>query len=216
MLLKNSASLQSHLELECGHFLVRKATTTEDFDWVLRLRYQGFKKYLSTKTAAIDRYDSLDNTCSLLAVDRDGTALGTIRIHNGKTGNIELNEYIHMESLLSVDELPYAQATRLSVPKHAKQNVIKVFLFKAYFNYCEKNTIETMVACAPVKLGKIYKDLVFENAGDPGRFNHPLVRGRPHETYKMRIKMASKLWKFHNHPYYSFVFETDHSHLISF
>lgn len=189
--------------LDTSQFKVGVVRTPEDRKKALQVRARGYNMYgnLDPEEAVAKR-----NETTFLAVDQDDDPVGTLRVLDRRNGKIELDNFLDVDALLDEDEKPCAEATRFAIPKHPKGMIIKILLWKAYFNYCRTQGIRTMlVSCRPL-LARNYLFLLFEDIGPQGYYKHKHLKNKEHRTYKRDITNLRELWWQVRHPLYDFMF----------
>ncbi len=192
---------------------IKQAIFDYEKEKVFDVRWAGYKKYFSSRDEMIDEIDFCDNTILLIAEDSQGNPLGTMRILNQSLSNIELEQFVDINNILLPSELPCAEATRFSIPKHPNSFQIKLLLFKTFYYYCLKNNIITMLISVREELSKDYKFMLFQNVGEGGAYIHPALGNVYHETYKFNVPHAEKLWHKCSHPFYNFIVEMNHPNI---
>ena len=192
---------------------IRRAQTCEDLEKVFEVRWQGYKKYFSCKNDCIDNLDFSPQTILLLAEDEHHNPVGTLRIIDRRYGNIELDKFIDVDSLLPEDEKSCIEATRFSIPKHPDSKLIKHLLWKSALLYCQINRINIMIKSVRPCAARAYRALLFENVGPAGIYNHTLLGNLEHHTYKLNISKKRNVMKQYNRSLYDFFFVEDHRNI---
>lgn len=183
--------------LDTSQFSVRVVRTPEDREKALQVRARGYNMYGDLDPEEVV---AKPNETTFLAVDQNDAPVGTLRVLDRRNGKIELDNFLDVDELLDEDEKPCAEATRFAIPKHPKGMIIKILLWKAYFNYCRTQGIRTMlVSCRPL-LARNYLFLLFEDIGPQGYYKHKHLKNKEHRTYKMNVANMPILWRRHNHP----------------
>lgn len=193
------------------NLFIRPAATEEDRQKVFDVRWAGYKKYFRHRDEAIDQYDFASNVTLLLATDDHDNALGTMRILNRTGGDIELDAYLDVESLLSEDEKPCAEATRFSVPWHPNSKTIKWLLWKAAYLYCRVNQIRTMMIWVRPAARRDYCNLLlFQDVEVAGVFHHPVMNQREHHLLKLDVQNAPMMYQSQSPEFYDFLVTQQH------
>lgn len=190
---------------------VHTAKTINDVKRVFKIRWQGYKKYFSRKDQNVDKFDFSPNVTFFLAEDQYHRAVGTLRILDRRYGAIELDEFIDVDSFLSEPERSCIEATRFSIPKHPDAKLIKYLLWKALFLHCQKNNVHTILYSGRPSAVRSYRCLSFENVGPAGTYNHALLGGLEHHTYKCNIAKGKDALKINYPQLYAFLFTEEHS-----
>lgn len=192
---------------------VRRAQTCKELEKVFGVRWQGYKKYYSCKDDNLDNFDFSTQAILLLAEDENHNPVGTLRILDRRYGNIELDKFIDVDSLLSEEEKSCIEATRFSIPKHPDSKLIKHLLWKGALLYCQINRINTVIKSVRPCAARAYRALLFENVGPAGIYNHTLLGNLEHHTYKLNISKKRNVMKKYNCSLYDFFFVEDHRNI---
>ncbi|MFM2035682.1 MAG: hypothetical protein RL459_947, partial [Pseudomonadota bacterium] len=117
--------------------------------------------------------------------------------------SLALPQWLHDSSL--------AEATRLAVANDATSRVVKTALFKAFFLYCQQQSIEWMVITARAPIDRQYERLMFEDVyPDLGYVPMAHVNNLPHRVLSFEVGTARARWLAAQHPLFNFVFSTSH------
>lgn len=192
---------------------VHRAQTCEDLEKVFEVRWQGHKKYYSSKDENTDKFDFSPQAILLLAEDEHHNPVGTLRILDRRYGSIELDKFIDVDSLLNEDEKACIEVTRFSIPKHPDSKSIKLLLWKSALLYCQINRINIMIKSVRPSAAHAYRALLFENVGPAGIYNHTLLGNLEHHTYKLNIFKKRNVMKHYNRSLYDFFFVEDHRNI---
>jgi len=158
----------------------------------------------------VDSKDFNPNATLLLAEDEQNNPVGSIRILDRRSGRIELDQFIEVNSLLSRDEMPCVEATRFSIPKHPNAGAIRFLLYKAFFLYCKNNQINTMLISVRRITSHNYRYFYFKHLGPAGIYHHPLMGNLEYHTYKCNIAETCKFLKLLNYQLYHFFCVKEH------
>ena len=197
--------------LDTSDIRVRVARTPEDQRKVNQLRAKGYGMYHASRNAKNTEDPIKPNETTFLAVDKEDNPVGTIRILDRTHGKIELDNFLDVDSLIDKRESPCAEATRFTVPKHPKGVIIKILLWQAYFQYCQRKGIRTMLISSRPIIARNYTYLLFEDIGPKGIYKHRHLKNKEHHTYKMNVEKMPVLWRQANHPLSKFMFIGNHS-----
>lgn len=200
--------------LDLNQVFVRKANTEEDVEKVFNVRWAGYKKYFNKKEEVIDEFDFVSNVTLLLATDAQEQVLGTMRILDGRCGEIQLNRYFAIDAILTEEDMPCAQANRFSIPNHPLSRPIKFALWKGFFRYCTRQNIQTMLISVRASAAREYQRLLlFEDVGPTGMYCHKEFGNLAHYTYKLNLKQASEKHKLQNRELYEFFWLAEHPNI---
>ena len=191
-------------------FLIRKVQTKNDFKKVFDVRWKTYKRFFNKEDDLIDLNDFTPNVTLLLAEDEQNNPVGTIRILDRRSGRIELDQFIEINSLLSRSDMPCAEATRFSIPKHPKSAAIRFLLYKAFLLYCQNKGINTMLISVRRITSRNYRFFYFKHLGPAGIYNHPLMGNLEYHTYKCNISETCKFLKVINFQLYQFFCVKEH------
>lgn len=192
--------------------IVRRALSQEDKEKVYDLRWKGYQKYkgFQRKEDIIDEFDNSDNVTLLLALTENNNPLGTIRILDQSQGKIELQSYLDLNSILTPNEQPVGEATRFSIPYSQNSKLVKLYLWKGYFLYCQLHSLKTMLIWIRKGASRDYRRLLFDNCNINGVFQHNGFNNLEHHTYKLDVKSSELKYKLNQHPYHDFFFVENH------
>lgn len=189
------------------------AKTIEDLDRVFDVRWEGYKKYFESRHEVIDEFDFYPQAILFLAEDVHGQAIGTLRLLDRRFGPIELDKFVEVDSILSYREKACVEATRFSIPNHPDSKMIKLLLWKATLQYCQLNSINTIIQSVRPAAARAYRSLLFDNVGPSGIYNHSLLGNLEHQTYKLNISEKREIMKRNNYPLYKFFFIENHTNI---
>ena len=204
-LIQNITSIFPRSSIE-EHIFIRKAKSVEDFEKVFAVRWEGYKKYYHNSDENIDQFDFSHHTTLLLAEDKNSNPVGTIRILDRRYGKIELDEFIDVDSLLSMNPKSCIEPTRFSIPSHPESKLIKLLLWKAVLLYCQMNEINIVIQSVRPPAARAYRALLFEHLGPSGIYNHRQLGNLEHHTYKLDIAEKRHLLKRTNPSLYDFFY----------
>lgn len=198
-----------------NYITVFAAESQEDRRSAYQLRMMGYRKYFTHDEMAIEPFDSQKNCTLLLALSGNGIPLGTMRIMDRRHGGLEIDKYLDLDAILGGNSHSVAEATRLSVPSSPSSRLVKLLLWKAFFEYCETHHVERMVVWAKRSASKDYRRLLFESLGASGIFNHPLLGGLSHESFVTDLRDVRERFLAAGHPLHDFMFVEKHQILVT-
>jgi hypothetical protein len=196
-----------------GNIFTRRAQTSADIEKVMEARWAGYRKYFPSRSEALDRYDHAPNTVLLLATDNQDRPIGTMRLLDGRCGEMEIEQFVNVRELLPKHQLPCAEATRFSVPWQEHSRLIKLALWKAFYSYCICHSINSMVIWIRHGATKDYEHLRFQPIGRNGVFSHPTLGNNEHQTQVLDLTVAAQLYKETNHRFHEFFCVTQHPNI---
>lgn len=194
-------------------FTVKIVQNQTDLWKAVHIRHAAYARHvpLFAKTLAMpERQDTENGVVVLLAESKlDGSALGTMRIQTNQFCPLSLEQSIELPARLA--RRPLAEATRLGVTDDRVGRLVKTVLFKAFFLYCRRNLIESMVVSGRFPIDRQYERLLFSEVY-PGMGFIPMehVGNLPHRIMSFDIGTADARWHAAQHPLYKFIFETLH------
>lgn len=192
--------------LETNEFRVKAVRSPADLERALRVRMEGYKMYFGSNHTPADDEEVKPNETTYLAVDKLDNPIGTIRVLDRSKGEIELDHFLDVDTLLKTEENPCAEATRFAISKHPRAIVVKLLLWRAYLDYCRLNQIRTALISSRKILARNYEFLLFKDIGEKGVYKHNQLKNKEHHTYKMDIPDMPNLWRRAKHPLYKFMF----------
>ena len=160
------------------------AESREDFEKVLRLRYQVYCAELgllpkNQSGLERDMYD--DHAINLLAEDENKGAMGTIRlVHNSPIGfpmdsDFPLTDYMKTHGILRALEIGRF-VIHNDVPRDSRSTVA-FGLFKCLYDYCCETGIYDIFAVTRASYLKKYRIAGVNVIGEPFRYSKPLSGG---------------------------------------
>lgn len=161
----------------------------------------------------VDGYDLASNMTLLLAEDERRHPCGTLRILDRRFGDIELDEFLDVNSLLPENERLCIEASRFSIPPHPNAKLIKLLLWKALLLYCLGNGITTIVISIRPQSARLYRCLFFDDLGSSGIYCHSLLGNLEHHSYKHNIAEKRPVLKAKSPFLYNFLYEEYHPNI---
>lgn len=194
-------------------FTVRLVQNGIDLRKAVQIRHAAYQRHVPVFAQSLtmpEPHDAEDGVVVLLAESKvDGAPLGTMRIHTNCFKPLSLEQSITLPPWLSARSL--AEATRLGVTEDRIGRLVKSVLFKAFFLYCQRNSIEWMVVCGRNPLDRMYERLLFDEV-HPGMGFVPLAHAGnlPHRIMQLEVAAVEPRWGAAKHPLYGFFFHTAH------
>lgn len=177
------------------------------------IRHAAYARHVPAVAALLEkaeRYDSDEGSVVLLAESKmDGSPLGTMRIQTNRYNKLALEHSVELPDWLQGSSM--AEATRLGVSEGRVGRIVKIVLFKAYFEYCLAAGIEWMVIAARSPLDRQYEALLFKDVFPEGGFMPMRHAGNiPHRVLAFEVGSAEQRWAAANHPLLNFMRRTHH------
>lgn len=194
-------------------FRVRLATTDEQMEKVVRVRYESYARHVpefAEKLRQPEDNDFAPGTYILLAESKlDGTPVGTMRIQTNKYLPLPMEHSVVLPDWLQGRSL--LEATRLGISEGPVGRVVKAALLKACFTYCKRTMVDWMVITARKPLDRQYGALMFDDVFTSGEFiPMPHVGNIPHRIMAINVPTAESRWEAGRHPLYGFMCQTAH------
>ena len=182
--------------------IVRRAVSAADWELVARLRKDGFTRVPGVDAHGpwVDELDQSPASFSLLGFALDGTPLATMRVQDGRHGPLELARFIDIDTVLRPDEQPAAQFGRLSVLRSPENTHVMFGIFKAAWQWCFREAMQTIIIASPAWSKSIYEFMHFDSAGEAGQFRHHYAGGARHETMMLPIPALEARWRSRDMP----------------
>ena len=194
-------------------FTVKIVRSDTELEKAVHIRHSAYDRHMPQLAALLENAEAMDyqpGSIVLLAESQlDGTPIGTMRIQTNRHNQLALEKSVDLPQWL--DGTTQAEATRLGVINQRVGRLVKIALFKAYFQYCQLDEIDWMVIAARSPLDRTYVNLLFTDVIPSGEFIPMRHAGNiPHRVLAFNISRAESLWRENNHPLYNFVFKTHH------
>jgi hypothetical protein len=190
------------------------ANTTQDFHDACTVRaiaYGHHDPEMGPKFGDVEQLDVAEGTVVLLCRDQaTGECLGTARIQVSGFGPLTLESSLTLPDWLS--GRLRAQISRLAVVPGAN-NVVKLLLMKASYQYCLATQVRWMVIGArSAALIRNYRSLGFKDVFEPGSW-HALASGGglPHQILALDVAGARDAWQETKNRLLGFMTEIDHA-----
>lgn len=197
--------------------VVRRARTEEDWTTVERLRRDGFSRVRGVRRDGqwLDDLDRSPCTHSLIGYTLEGEPIVTLRVQDGRMGPLELSQFVRIDRVLKPSEEPAAQFGRLSVVRSPERVHVMFGVFKAAWKWCFDQGLATIVIASPSWAQPIYDFMHFEGSGPEGQFAHRFARGAIHQTSKLPVQQAERIWRSHGQPLSDQFFGMEHPNIES-
>ena len=194
-------------------FTVRIVRNEIDLWKAVQVRHAAYARHVPALARSLmtpEPPDLQPGVVVLLAESKvDGSPLGTMRIQTNLHRQLPLEQSVELPSWM--DGKRMAEATRLGVTEARIGRVVKTVLFKAFYQYCERNRIEWMVVAGRAPIDRQYERLMFDEVF-PGMGYVPLLHAAnmPHRVMSFNVDTAETRWRAAQHPLFNFVFRTMH------
>lgn len=194
-------------------FTVRLIRNECDLAKAVAIRHQAYARHVPSFAEALrsaESYDSESGVVVLLAASKvDGEPLGTMRIQTNRFRPLSVEQSLPLPPDLA--RRPLAEATRLGVTEQKVGRLVKTVLFKAFYQYCLKNSIEAMVVTGRSPIDRQYERLMFEEVYPTmGFVALAHVGNLPHRVMSLNVRTAEARWRAANHPLLNFIVGTHH------
>lgn len=194
-------------------FSVKIARSESELHKAVQIRHAAYARHVPALAQTLQAPEPGDRdagTVVLLAQARlDGTPLGTMRIQTNRHRPLAIEKSVALPAWLRRTHL--AEATRLGVCASSIGRVVKVMMFKAFYQYCRRTGIDWMVIGARSPLDRQYESLLFQDVF-PGRGFVPLAHAGniPHRVLAFEMATADARWRQAKHPLYDLMCRTHH------
>jgi hypothetical protein len=194
-------------------FTIRVARSERQIRQAVQIRHAAYARHVPALAERLRAPEPLDRDAGaavLLAEAKlDGAPLGTMRIETNEARPLAIEQSVALPAWLRRRRL--AEATRLGIGTGGIGRVVKVLLFKAFYQYCLQTGIEWMVIGARSPLDRQYESLLFRDVF-PGRGFVPLAHAAniPHRILAFDLQTAQARWQQAQHPLYGLFCNTEH------
>ncbi len=197
-------------------FTVRAVRSGADLQKAVKIRHSAYDRHIPLVAAQLvcaEDADFADGAVVFLAESRlDGEALGTIRIQTNRYNPLPLEQSVALPPRFLNQTL--AEATRLGVVNNRTGRLVKVALFKAFYEYCRLTGVDHMVIAARSPLDRQYTDHMFEDVFPGGGFIPMRHAGNiPHRVLSLSVTNAAQIWTDAQHPMCDFFLHTTHTEI---
>jgi hypothetical protein len=203
----------TRLAEELTTFTVRIAATDDDLWKAVQVRHAAYARHLPDLAERLrnpEPFDYDETSAILLAESKlDGAALGTMRIQSNLARRLLIEQSVALPAWLCNASL--AEATRLGVSQGRTGGVVKMMLFKAFYQFCLRGGVDWMVIGARPPLDRRYAALLFRDVLPHARLVPLRHAGNlPHRVMAFEIRTAEARWAEAGHPLYDFFCRTLH------
>jgi len=204
--------IEPALKKERLPFTVRLVQNGNDLEKAIQVRQAAYARHVPEFAELLrhpEHADFEDGVVILLAESKlDGSPIGTLRIQTNQFNPLELEQSIELPEWLHNRSL--SEATRLGV-QGKEGRIVRYALCKAYFQYCQQNGIEWMIATGRAPIDRDYDRMQFEEIY-PGMGYIPLkhVNNIPHRVLALGVNLAHDRWAESNQPLFNFFVHTQH------
>ena len=194
-------------------FTVRIVRTEDQLKKAVEIRHSAYDRHIPAVAALLESAEAADyepGSVVLVAESKlDGSPVGTMRIQTNRFRPLALEQSITLPGWLHGQSL--AEATRLGVAGNRVGRLVKIALFKAYYEYCVLSEIEWMVIAARSPLDRQYAALLFQDVTPDGEFVPMRHAGNiPHRILAFNIERSQAVRQAAKHPLFDFVINTRH------
>jgi len=194
-------------------FTVRIARSEAELEQAVHIRHAAYARHVPALAQLLRAPEASDRDADatvLLAESKlDGEPLGTMRIQTNRHRPLAIEQSVALPAWLRHRRL--AEATRLGITQQRVGRVVKVMLFKAFYQYCKRAGVDWMVIGARSPLDRQYESLLFQDVY-PGRGFVPLAHAGniPHRVLGFEMATADARWRQAEHPLYGLFCRTHH------
>ena len=194
-------------------FTIRVARSERQLLGAVQIRHAAYARHvpaIAERLRLPEPPDRDTGAAVLLAEAKlDGAPLGTMRIETNRERPLAIEQSVALPAWLRRRSL--AEATRLGVCASRVGRIVKIMLFKAFYQYCRQAGIDWMVIGARSPLDRQYEALLFRDVF-PGRGFVPLAHAAdlPHRILGFDLETAEARWRQAAHPLYTLFCHTEH------
>lgn len=194
-------------------FTIRIARGADELQRAVHIRHAAYARHVPALARLLSAPEPGDRDAGavvLLAESRlDGEPLGTMRIQTNRHHALAIEQSVALPAWLRHRQL--AEATRLGVCASRIGRVVKTLLFKAFYLYCRRTSVDWMVIGARSPLDRQYESLLFRDVF-PGRGFVPLAHAGniPHRVLAFEMATADARWRQAEHSLYGLFCRTHH------
>jgi hypothetical protein len=194
-------------------FTVRLVRDEQDLNKAVEIRHSAYARHLPAFAETLQRpekSDFEDGVVVLLAESKlDGSPLGSMRIQTNRFNPLCLEESMDLPAWLQGRSL--AEASRLGITEAKIGSMVKTILFKAFFQYCQQESIDCMVITARSPIDRQYERMLFEDVyPEAGYIPLQHVYNLPHRIMFLEVGMAHERWAAVKHPLLDFMCRIRH------
>lgn len=180
---------------------------------VAKLRAVSYGKHMPALAASLNQPEPADfaRGCEVFVAKSkfDGSLLGTLRTHSNVFNPLPLQSSLELPERFRGTRM--VETTRLCVKGCTGASIVRSALFKAMHLYCLEQKVDWMLAAARHPVDRLHDSLLFVDVKESGVY-YPMEHagGVPHRVLCLSPIDAQRQWRLHQHPLYSFAFETHH------
>jgi hypothetical protein len=194
-------------------FTIRVVSNVGDLEKAVRIRHAAYMRHVpgfAQTLATAESSDSEPGVVVLLAESKfDGSPVGTMRIQTNEFKPLSLENSLLLPAEMSSQRL--AEATRLGVTQERVGRMVTTALFKAFYLYCVKQRIDSMVITARSPVDRHYDRLLFKDVyPEMGYIPFKHVGNLPHRVMSLQVGLVNEIWEDAQHPLFNFFFRTFH------
>lgn len=197
-------------------FVVRPVRDRRELDRAIVARQAAYARHIPIFAETLRLAEPTDHDEGVVVLfaesKLDGSTLGTMRIHTNECKPLPTEQSVRLPGNFAAKRL--AEATRLGVANGKIGALVKVALFKALFEFCKANFIDSIVVAGRSPLDRMYQRLLFEDVF-PGQGFVPLMHAGniPHRIMSLAIASAHERWEAADHPLLHYFTQTQHPDL---
>jgi hypothetical protein len=204
----SSAAKVEHLP-----FVVRSVRNEDELHKAVAIRHMAYARHIpefAQMLASPEPGDYGSGTVILLAESKiDASPLGTMRIQSNTFRSLDMERSLVFPSWLQGRHL--SEATRLGITHAQVGHLVKIVLFKAFYQYCQQQQIEWMVVTGRSPLDRQYERLLFQDVyPDLGYIPMQHVYNIPHRVMALHVPSAEARWRQAKHPLLHFMCHIRH------
>lgn len=194
-------------------FRIKLVSTQVEMEQAVKTRRNAYGRHVPDLAAGMTQPDTEDfepGVVVLLATSKlDNEPVGTMRIQTNHFRSLHLEDSVTLPDWLAATSM--AEATRLGVCRGRIGRVVKVALFKAYYQFCIDNNIDWMIATGRRGVDRDYRAMLMQDVF-PDRDRIPMahVGNIPHRVMAIQVQEIEPIWRNAEHALYKFFFETTH------
>jgi hypothetical protein len=194
-------------------FTVKLVSSEKDLLKAVQIRHAAYNRHLPDFAEKLREPEPMDmekGTVILLAQSKvDGAPLGTMRIQTNRYHGLPLEQSVNLPEHLQGQVL--AEATRLGVTEERIGRLVKNYLFKAFFLYCQQTRVDNMVIAGRSPVDRQYERLLFQDIyPEPVYYPMKHAADMGHRVMFLSVANARAIWSDAKHPLFEFIFETFH------
>lgn len=194
-------------------FVVRPVGSVDELARALALRDRAYSRHLGTSASRPDEFDFAPNALLLGAFQKStGAIVGSMRVAYGTASQIETALWHPQPRLLAGHRL--ADARRLCVRPGRMATLVKLALWKAFWQAAMRSGTYALLAAARPPLNEDYRMLMFREPVPGGVWFTPPDVDDPHEMLMLTLHDIEERWLAHSHAMHRFIFVTAHPDIM--